>query len=248
MSVENVQEALAAEGIEQPSEQNPVEQLAAQYGWVPTGERSAEEFVKYALEQHPARGKELKQLHRTIEELKVHMQGQEKKAYERAMRDLQTRRQQAIAQGDVDMVNALDQEKEQLAPPPSDLPHPAIVDFTERYAKYLNGVSYEEMQVADFIQKRDRELARFNLAPDEHMQKLEDHVIKQFPEYFGQSKNAPSVESGYGDGVSNVKTKKKFSFADLNPEQKQCARDFERMGVMKIDEYISDLVKSGDLK
>jgi hypothetical protein len=68
---------------------------------------------------------------------------------------------------------------------------------------------------------------------------------------FGEKsvRKSPAVESGSSSGVVTERvTSKKYNFNNLSYEQKQAARDFERMGVMKVDDYIKSLVELGELK
>lgn len=220
-------------------------------GWDPAGEKSAEEWHRAAplYNELKERGKEIKQLRRTVDELKVHMKKQDQIAYDRALAELTTQRTQAIRSGDVDLVDKIDSAKQSLDQQSSSLPDipEAVIEFKEKYGEILEGASYEHMQMAEFIRKRDSELYKKHLDPAAHMKMLEEHMLKEFPEYFGHSpRNA--VETGYEDNVSRPNSRKKAVFNDLNSTQKQIARDFERMGVMKTDEYIKQLLEAGEIK
>lgn len=222
-------------------------------GWNPTGEKSAEEWARAAplYDELKERGRELKQLRRTVDEMKQHMQKQEKLAYERALADLQSQRNAAIQNGNVNLVNQIDEAQANLVPTSYEaVEEPlAVSDFKERNASWLNGTSYEEMKMAEFALKRDNELAAKKLSPDAHMKVLEEHIKKEFPEYFrtGEERTTSAVESGYGDNVAKPVSKRKATFNDLDSTQKQIARDFERMGVMKVEEYVKQLVDAGEV-
>lgn len=268
MSIEEgtalVDTLLAAEGIKPDApaatgenKKQSIEDLAAQYGWQSDGEKSAEEFVKVALDKFPDQSKKIKQLFRTVEELKEHMSKAETRAYEKAKAELDAQRKQAIYDGDVERVEALDKAREDLKPAmqmeaPAQTLHPAIAEFEERNAAWLNGTSYEELKMQQWVEAHGAILGRKKLPVDEHMALLEDHVKKEFSNYFNN--NEETIASPVAASRENLTTPatrgkgKAPTFNDLSQEQKQIARDFEKMGVMSIDNYIKDLVKHGELK
>lgn len=230
-----------------------VEKLASQYGWKPEGERTAEDFIAFALEKLPKRGKELEQMRNTIEQLKNHMTKQEEAAYQRALADLQNQRIEAIRQGDPELVAEIEQRQQQLKP---NIELPEVSAFKERHGEWINSPKFEHRQMKQWLEEQDRVLANYNLTPAQHMEELEDSLHKKFPDYFkeGVTKEVVSksntVESGNLNNLTTEVThkNKKYSFNDLNDAQKQAARLFEQMKVMKVDDYIKDLVKSGELK
>lgn len=263
--IKEVEEQLKLEGInnepeitreEKTSQEEKVltafEQEQMEKGWNPEGTKSAEEWARAEplFSEIKLRGKEIKQLKRTIDELKEHMNKQKELAYKQALADLQTQRNAAIARGDADLVNRIDEETANMAPP-SQPKSEAVLDFEERHASWLHGVSYEDMEMQKFAFERDNQLASRNLSPEEHMKVLEEHIMKKFPEYFGNIRETvsrmSSVESGYENNAPATK-KRKYEFKDLNAEQKQIARDFDKLGVMKIEEYIKQLADNGDIK
>lgn len=233
-------------------EQKTIESLATEYGWKPDGEKNAEEFVKLALDKFPDQSKKIKDLFRTVEELKTHMTKSEEKAYERAKSELAEQRKQAILDRDVEKVAALDKAQEELKPQlnTNDV-HPAIAEFEERNQSWLNGTSFEELKMQQWVESHGAVLGRKKLPVDEHMALLEQHVQKQFPEYFDNDDDTPPVSpvaASRGNATKSRPSGKAPTFNDLSDEQKQIARDFERMGVMTVDNYIKDLVKHGEFK
>lgn len=234
-----------------------IEELASEYGWKADGEKSANEFVKLALEKFPDQSKKIKQLFRTVEELKDHMSKSEARAYEKAKAELDAQRKQAIYDGDVARVEALDKAREELAPSLSTgepTQHQAITEFEERNSSWLNGTSYEELKMQQWVEAHGAILGRKKLPVDEHMALLEEHVKKEFPSYFDNQEDDTEVSSPVSYSRENVTQKstkakgKPPTFNDLTAEQKQIARDFEKMGVMSVENYIKDLVKHGELK
>lgn len=265
---DDIEKTIAAELEQQGIKSEPTQEIAApseekQYtefereqmskGWNPDGPKSAEEWDRHEhlYTEIKKRGKQIKTLHRTVEELREHMQKQEQRAYERALAELTREKHKATRDGDYALVEALEKEQQSLKPVEMVQQLPAsVIEFQEKHAKWLNGVSYEEMEMANWTLKRDQELAKKNLDPDQHMALLEEHLFKQFPDYFGhkEAKKTIAVESGRSDAASAPRSTHKKSFNDLNETQKKICRDFERMGVMTKDQYVSQLVELGELK
>src|SRR5260221_586255 len=224
-------------------------------GWNPDGPKSAEEWAraKPLYDEIEKRGDRLKRMERTIEEMKSLMSKQEHAAYQRAMTELMKNRDAAIALGDVTAVKNLERQMASTQPAISQQQIPsATQEFMQRNKDWYEGTSYEAMKMTQFAKQRDNELASKNLSPDEHMAILEEHIQKEFPKYFNKEDDRQSssqaVESGTGDSnVVRTVGKKKYTLKDLNSYQKQAARDFERLGVIKVDEYIEQLIKVGEL-
>ena len=231
------------EQVETPKANDPMVALAKTYGWSEDGEKSAEEFIKYALDKHPERGKEIKELKRTVDELKVHMTKQEERAYARALKDLQLEQNQAHSRGDMDRVNEIQAEIAEMTPAPET--HAAVAAFQERHEKWINGHDFDSIEIRNFALARDKELATLKLSPEEHMQTLEQHIHRKFPTYFNNVERTDNVVEANDNTVKPLK--KKYSFNDLTKEQKKIARDFERYKIMDVDTYVQELVKSGDL-
>lgn len=255
---EQKKEAREAEQIaEEPQAQelSEFEQEQQAKGWNPNGPKSAEEWARAEplYEEIKARGKENKQMRRTINELKEHMQKLEEHAYQKAVRELEKEYKTAVYNGDEEEAQRLQQEKEQMVKP--EPVHDAVLDFQDQHAEWLNGKSFEALEMKNWVMQRDNDLMSYGLPPEEHMALLDEHVRKKFPNYFEPvqeevSQVTAAVDSGHSNNVAAPasKSKKKFALADLNAEQKQTARDFEKMGVMSVDEYIKQLVSNGDLK
>lgn len=249
--MELVDNLLEAEGIKPEQTHSSIEELAAQYGWKAEGEKTAEEYVKVALDKFPDQSKKIKQLFRTVDELKEHMSKAEQRAYAQAKSELDAQKKQAIYDGDVNRVEEIEQAVANLVPqvaaPPQQ--HPSITEFEERNAEMLNDTSFEALKIQAWVESHGAILGRKKLPVEEHMAILEDHMKKEFPNYFDDGEIRSPVSSSRENVTSKTRAKGKApSFNDLSSEQKQIARDFENMGVMSIDNYIRDLVKHGELK
>jgi hypothetical protein len=86
---------------------------------------------------------------------------------------------------------------------------------------------------------------------DKIFQMASNQVQKEFPHKFGNPNRTrrPMVAEPSGDGDTRARgSGRKFTIADLNPEQRQAAETFQRMGTMSVDKYIDQLVQFGELK
>lgn len=203
-----------------------------------------------ALDKFPDQSKKIKQLFRTVDELKEHMGKAEQRAYAQAKSELDAQKKQAIYDGDVSRVEEIEQAVANLVPQvAAPVQHPAITEFEERNAELLKDTSFEALKIQAWIESHGAILGRKKLPVEEHMAILEEHMKKEFSEYFDDGEIRSPVSSSRENITSKARAKGKApSFNDLSSEQKQIARDFENMGVMSIDSYIKDLVKHGELK
>lgn len=245
---------------EEVVESSPVQQLATEYGWKPDGKKSAEDYIKFALEKLPERGEalasqnkkleakdgELNKMRNMLEELTVHMKKQKDEAYKQALNEFKEQKRQAILEGNVDLVEQLES---QGAPQQETIPE-CIKDFEERNASWLNGDSLEDLEMQDWVQRHGALLGRKQLPTDQHMDRLEKDLRKKFPTYFEKDESGmyDAVEGSFGSGVAKVSNKKVFTFKDLSSAQKEVAKYLKDAGHMTVDEYIQELVKYGDLK
>lgn len=262
-----VQEAKEEPEIAQQEEKavleaSPLEELAKKHGWNPNGEKSAEDFIAFALDKYPKRGKELKDLRKTVDHLVDLNKKQHQAGYEKAMVDLQNKRRDAIFRGDVAEVDMLDQqiqqqqqEAAQLDPAAGQQVHPALLEFDARHKDWIaDNVSLTAHKMRNFAMMRGEELAKSGMDPVEWVDILEQNLQEEFPSYFNPKQVEkvqmyPAVDQDTSSGtVKQPRSKPKFSFNDLNADQQAIAKQFERRGVMKTDEYIKQLVEIGELK
>lgn len=232
---------------------NDINDLAAEYGWNPEGEKSASEFIKVALDKFPEQSKKIKQLFKAVDEMKDHMSKTEKVAYERAKSELEAERKQAIKAGDVSKVEELEQAQLELTSKAIDteaeLP-PAIKEFEERNNTWLQGSSFEEIEMQQWVESHGAYLGRKKLPVDEHMALLEEHLKKKFPAYFQKDDDSTEPSSpviGVSQGNPGKKKKSAPTFKDLSPEQQSTCTNYKNLGIMSVEKYIKDLVDHGEL-
>lgn len=245
----NLSETEVAE--ESPRELSDFEKEQQLKGWNPNGEKSAEEWLaaQPLYDEIKRRGKEIKQLKRTMDKLKEMVERAEQVAYEKAVAELSAHRDHAVQTGNSQAVVEIDDRIKQLEPTKIEEMPEAVAEFVDRHSEWLNGTSWEHMRMAKFTRERDAELGALNMGPEEHMRVLEEHVKKEFPEYFGEVKihKRNTVESGQDQGIAK-KGKKVYTINDLSPEQKKCVYDFERNNIMPREKYIQMLADAGELE
>lgn len=227
-----------------------VEAEAAAQGWKPGGEKSAAEFLRAGplYDEIKTSHKEIKELRATLNELKAHMDKQQELGYQKAVEDLQKKKRAAIEYGDVDAVEALEEEIYRAKRPAAVEPTaeiPEVADFKRKHATWINEDSAEAAAIRAYSLARDSELVARKLSAKEHLEILEKDLYKKFPDRFGGRSAALAVESGSYNEVST--NRRKVKFADLNAEQKDVCRKFERLGVMTKEDYIKSLIDMGEI-
>lgn len=251
----NRETSIEIEDIEDDSEAaeiafNSVEEEAAAKGWKPNGPKSADEFLRAEplYEELKSRGKEIKELKSTLDELKAHMDKQKELGYKQAMQELYSARKEAIEMGDVESVDNIDLQIREHEEEANTLTHnPHVQEFADNNKAWINDPSYEAQKIREFAQHRDEQLVAFNLDPSEHLRILEKDVKKEFSSYFGEDTIKSEVSSVESDIAPTSPSSKKYSFKDLNADQKDCYRHFTKRGIMSGDQYIKSLIESGEL-
>lgn len=231
---------------------DPIADKAREAGWKPLEEFEgdpdqwvdAKEFVGRAplYDKNRKLKKEINDLKATIHEVKGHINKVSEAAYNKAMRELSEKRDEAIEMGDEDQVKVIDKAiTEAAATKPTAEPHPAIKEWEAENGKWF----YEDPEITAF----GMALAQGHLQrnPEDYpgaMAAMDKALRKAYPDKYetppDKRKDPPAVESG---GKGN--TKKTFTKSDLNDEQRQVMNRFVRQGVMSEEEYIKELADSG---
>ena len=252
INVDEPEATVKLEVTEESPEVADLESEAREKGWKPDGPKSAEEFLRAEplYSEIKARGKEIKELKATLDELKSHMDKQRELGAKEALQKLQEERVTAIEMGDVTSVNSLDTQIRQYEQETKGPAEVVVNQFVERNKSWINENSDEANLMKYYAEKKDSEIARLNLSPEAHIKTVEDELKKIFPHRFKESdeqlQGSTSVESDSAPLKFN--RSKKYGFNDLNTNQKKAFRFFERQGLMTLDKYIKDLIDQGDLK
>jgi hypothetical protein len=225
---------------------------AKEAGWKPLEEYAgdpdqwidAKEFVRRAplYEKNHKLGKKVQDLEKTIFELKGHMGKVSDAAYRKAVADLTAQRDEAIDLGDKAQVKEIDQAiKDAEALKPAPVIDPAITTWEQENGKWF----YADNEIADFgYTYMDRYLSRNPGKTAEGLALMEKAVKAAFPDKFENTKRkAPPAVEGGGTTIA----KSKFTRADLSDDQRKVVDRFVRQGVMKEEEYIQQLVETGEI-
>ena len=240
-----------------------MEVLASKHGWNNKGEKSADDYVEYALTHLSAKNSDMKQMKTSVDALVSLNAKKEQAGYDRAIAELNDSRNQAITDGDIEEVNKLDteiQETTQNHQPNSNQEEISIAvsKFQERNKDWMTGTSYEDLEMQTFNIQRDELLMKRNLPVGEHLTILEEHVRAKFPDYFkpkieahaSTTENIPmyqSVDATDSSGTAKQASKPKIQWSSLNQAQKEIGQALEDSKAMTKVQYLEQLQQFGEV-
>jgi len=264
MSEELNQEQDVQEQQEAP-QPSSIELRAMEMGWKPKEEFhgdeddfiDAKEFVRRQplFEKIEHQNKQIKAVTKALEALKTHYTRVEQAAVEKAILQMKTARKEALANGDGDQFELLDDEikkaetqldkieqvqKEPIVEEP--VTHPEWQAFNSRNPWY-NTVGY----MRKYADEVGVELAQKGLTPSEVLKEVEKAVRKEFPQKFTNPNkaSAPEVDTSK---AGNKSTKGNNDEGKLNEQQRKIMNDLVRQGVLTKEQFIADLREIGELK
>jgi hypothetical protein len=209
----------------------------------------AEEFVKRKplFDTIKQQNKDIKELKKTIDSVVLFSQKNAEVAAKRAIAELKTQRKEAITEGDVAKVEALDttiEEHKQTIQKPPEI-SPQVVEWTKQ-----NEWFDKDTELQDFAVAYCQSYAKRN--PDKSMEESLDATAKATKRAFPDSKyfkevtrrqEPPQVETpGTGGGI-----KKKYTLDRLDEDQKRAYKQFMAKKVMTHDQYFQSLEEIGAL-
>lgn len=237
-------------------------------GWRPKdefkGEESrwvdAETFVKRGEEWAPyvrantqrleeaikAARQENKELRKTVKDFADHHTKVEQRAYERAVRDLLARQDEAVQAGDVQEVRAITKEMADLAAeaaPGRSTQHPN--GWTPDYAEAVEVFQEEnpwfqkDKAMTAFAIALDQELAEQGKSYSARFKEIAKQIKEEFPHKFENPNRARAA--AVGDGAPAAGRRSGRSFSDLPPDAKAMCDRFIKNGFIKSRE---DYVKN----
>ncbi len=256
---------------EKPSqEQIDLEARAKRMGWVPKEDyhgpeenwRSAEEFIavgeniqsvlkdrlRKSDDQVVALTKEIGDLKGTMKEFAEHHSKVEKRAYERALKELKDQQRKAVEEGDTAAYDRAAREIEDLSkdaetpkvpehkPGPEE--DPAFKSWSAENSWYDNDMvlaGFADNTAAPFIAR-----TRPDLRGRAFFDAVTEAVKERFPDKFTNTRRAkPSAVEGAGEVAEPKKTGKK-TYADLPPEARAACDRFVAQGLVTKDQYVKD--------
>jgi regulator of replication initiation timing len=266
---------------ENQSDLSPEEVKAMDKGWVPQDEwegepdqwRPAKEFldrgelmdrISSQSRQLDNYNKEIKELQVSMKALAEHNKKVAKLEYDKAMKDLKSKKAEALSYGDHDTVVDIDEQiddlktskreietQEDSAPNTDNMgaAHPSIVAWMEENTWYntnpvMRGAAdaLADAYVAQNPHIKDN--------PDAVLSYVNSAMRKEFPDRFGAPKRKPSgtADTSTSGSASSKGGKKKFTSKDLSQEQRTVAKRFAATGVMTEQEYVDQLVELGEVQ
>lgn len=266
--VSEPEEEERAEEAEQAPQEDLLESLPEEdkeyaKGFDPEGPKTLEQYINDGkfMKRIQNQSKEISELKQLVEGMKGHMDKQQELGYKKAVEDLKQRRLHAIKHGDVEEVDAIEEEikahtseleKKDTSKESLDAESQAAAEgFAEKHASWINANDAEAKAMKLFVKQYDIELAQKGLPPHEHIAAVEKELAAAFPNRLGvksaEKEEKPAVhEVESGHSVANKKSKR-VSFNDLNADQKKCCRQFVKRGVMTEDQYIKQLKELGEI-
>lgn len=233
-----------------------IEEKARKMGWTPKDEfrgdpakwRDAEEFVDRGENMLPILRKtvekqqrEMAELQKSILEMREYHSKTEQRAYAKAYGELKAQQMQAVAEGNTEAFQQLDQEIENLQKEVTQKPkdenkaqdvHPDYPEWEARNRWVKTDpvmLAYGEAQV-EYIRR-----TKPGMSYAEQLEEVTKAVKKEFPEKFSNPRrtSAPSVE-----GATAVAKKGGKSYADMPKEARETCDRLVRIHKINKDEYV----------
>lgn len=253
---------------------NTYDDLALKHGWNPDGKKSSKEYIEYAVANFSTKiaaldtqnkvivdkDRKVAELEVVLNQLTSDMEKQKQLAYDQAVNDLKNQRKEAIKNGDVDLVERIDdaqvkieENKQEQQQSYDQLKQNAyndvlIANFRKNNANWIDGNSEDELDMQVYARQLENAMSAKGIGLEEQLSKLENAVKKKYSDYFAEVSKYSAVEGGGSNETTVSKSKKEFTFNDLNAEQKTAAKYLADKKVTTIETYIKRLVEQGDLK
>lgn len=254
-----------SEEIEVDAEDAPQERdfeaEAKELGWVPKEEfrgpedkwSDAEEYVrrgeeilpivrannKKLIEKTQKQEAELAEMRKTLDEFKGWRTQTEKRAYEQAMKNIESRQRQAVEEQDVEAFEEAVKDKESLVTRTTEAqepqPDPVAAAWTKENDWFNTDPVMQQFAIAHHGQLLKE---KPGLSLSENLEEVTEEVRRRFPEKFGNPRREKPnrVEGG---GTPSGRSGKK-GYADLPPEAKAACDRFVKQGLMTKEEYVKD--------
>lgn len=255
-------EEIKQEIQEQPEREfTAVEQEALAQGWRPKEEFEGDpdrfidagEFVRRGelFSKIDHQNKELKQLRLAMDQFKQHHANVEAKAYERAVADLKRQRKEALAEGDVEQYDQLDQaidnlkeQREEFVQREQAVAQAQAQQIDPQFAAWVNKNTWytTDVVMAGAADRYGTTLAREGVPPLEVLKRVEAKMKEEFPHKFTNPNRAkPSAVEAPGVRGSGAKTK--YQPSEM---EKRVGQNLVRSGAFtKIEDYYAELEKMG---
>ncbi len=191
----------------------------------------------------------LTEVRKTLADFRDHHEKVDKRAYDRAMKDIRATQRKAVEDGDVEAFDKAEEEVKDLvkeATPKTNGKDATVTtdaagkaDFdawhkdNDWYDDDVEATQYAESILPIMGRKYPTSRGR------EFYDKVGEEVRKQFPEKFGNPRRKqPSTVAGAGDGPSGSRGGK--TYADLPPEAKAACDGFVKEKLLTKEQYVKE--------
>jgi hypothetical protein len=241
--------------------QSSDEDMARRMGWVPKDEyrgdlqhwRGAKEFIERGENELPILKERLRRqdakmagLQKTLDSFKGWATNAERRAYNRAVKDLKDDQRKAVELGDTEAFDRIDRDivalRKEYTPPPvngveNQQPQDDLPEELEQWAKtnrWFNADPVMQNLAISYHGKLLEEKPGMSL--EENLAAVTAEVRKRFPEKFAAPRKSGSpVEAGGRTGAPTGK-----GYASLPPEAKAACDNFVSQGLLTRDQYVKD--------
>lgn len=258
------------------TEQDPVESLAREMGWNPNHDGSdgrerlsARDFIKKGREIQNTASKHIKKQSRELTEIKNVVENLTKhnqalySAYKTHLNqqkaDLESKRQQAVQDGDSAAATAIDAQIGEINKIPAELPntgntmHPEFAEWLDENGWYED--DNELRAYADMLGNQPEYRALAGRSRKAALDKVADSVKRMFPNKFNanvqpETKVATRTARAAVEPATRraAQSKVKISYNDLSRDQQAFCDDFVRRGIMTQEQYIEQLEMQANAK
>jgi hypothetical protein len=250
------------EPAEEEDEPSDIEKEAISKGWRPEGVKgkrplSAEEFLdrESFYDRIHRLEKQNESLRGTVDEMASQHSKIAQTERENLIKELKEQKKLALAEEDYDKVIDIDDQlaetREDTAPqketPVENAPNPEFASWQSRnqwYDQRSNPELFEEATTLGYAYQARNP----NAAPSDIFDYVEKTIKRMHPEEFeeGGGRRKPAVE-GSRTPTKRKRGPRKYTKKDLNDNQRRVMNTYVKRGVMTEDEYISELVKIGEV-
>jgi hypothetical protein len=244
------------EGTVVPGEVTPLMQEAIDQGWVPKDdfEGDPERFVDYAefvrrgelFRKIEQTGRDNKELRKALNELAKHNAKIREVEYQRALADFKSQKKNALAEGDFDKVEEIEEKidlvKDQQRSHQQEVIQSAVPqEIHPEFAQWVSKNSWYESTISmqKWADGRGQELAQEGKSPREVLQTLEREVKGRFPEKFSNpNRSRPGAVEAPRAAQRAGKADNDYELSDT---ERSVMETLVKQKVLTKEEYVAQL-------
>lgn len=241
------------------------EKKAMEQGWTPKDQfkgdsskwKDADTYLEHGelMSKISSSNKKINQLQRGVDDMAKLIKKQTEKLDKKERDELVIQRRAAIAESDIETVEAYDKKIKELETPTTVQPgqEPEVMEFINQNSDWFNNMTPDNAAMRAYaIQVEsafEREFPHMSLR--DMLAKTREMVVKKYPSYFGVKKPTVNYKSPNPkvEGASQqvVTKKKEVTFKDMPADVRRVINNVYQASNRKInkDEYAQELVRTG---